>query len=83
MPHQRRTDNQTAAALVTLTRREKQIIRLIAYGLSDKSIAWMLAISENTVNFHLKNIYHKLGVHSRIDATVIVMRCKASESRNA
>lgn len=83
MSHQRRTDNQTAAALVTLTRREKQIIRLIAYGLSDKSIAWMLAISENTVNFHLKNIYHKLGVHSRIDATVIVMRCKASESRNA
>ena len=83
MIHQRRTDNQTAAALVTLTRREKQIIRLIAYGLSDKSIAWMLAISENTVNFHLKNIYHKLGVHSRIDATVIVMRCKASESRNA
>ena len=83
MAHQRRTDNQTAAALVTLTRREKQIIRLIAYGLSDKSIAWMLAISENTVNFHLKNIYHKLGVHSRIDATVIVMRCKASESRNA
>ena len=72
MTHQRRTDNQTAAALVTLTRREKQIIRLIAYGLSDKSIAWMLAISENTVNFHLKNIYRKLGVHNRTNATVIL-----------
>lgn len=73
MNHQRRTDNQTAAALVTLTRREKQILRLIAHGLSDKSIAWMLAISENTVNFHLKNIYRKLGVHNRTDATVIVV----------
>lgn len=72
MTHQRRTDNQTAAALVTLTRREKQIMRLIAHGLSDKSIAWMLAISENTVNFHLKNIYRKLGVHNRTNATVIV-----------
>ena len=72
MTHQRRTDNQTAAALVTLTRREKQILRLIALGLSDKSIAWLLAISENTVNFHLKNIYRKLGVHNRTNATVIV-----------
>ena len=72
MTHQRRTDNQTAAALVTLTRREKQILRLIAHGLSDKNIAWMLAISKNTVNFHLKNIYRKLGVHNRTSATVIV-----------
>lgn len=80
MAHQRRTDNQTAAALVTLTRREKQIIRLIAYGLSDKSIAWMLAISENTVHFHLKNIYRKLGVHNRTSATVLVIRGVISES---
>ena len=72
MTHQRRTNNQTPAALVTLTRREKQILRLIALGLSDKNIAWMLAISENTVNFHLKNIYRKLGVHNRTNATVIV-----------
>lgn len=72
MTHQRRTDNQTAAALVTLTPREKQILRMIAHGLSEKSIAWLLAISENTVNFHLKNIYRKLGVHNRTNATVIV-----------
>ena len=72
MTHQRRTDNQIAAALVTLTPREKQILRLIAHGLSDKSIAWLLAISENTVNFHLKNIYRKLGVHNRTNATVIL-----------
>lgn len=72
MSHQRRTDNRTHAPLVALTPREKQIMRLIAHGLSDKSIAWMLAISENTVNFHLKNIYRKLGVHNRTNATVIV-----------
>ena len=73
MTHQRRTDNQTAAALVTLTRREKQILRLIAHGLSDKSIAWLLAISEATVHFHLKNIYRKLGVRNRTSTTVFIV----------
>ena len=73
MTHQRRpNENPPARRPVTLTRREKQILRLIAHGLSDKSIAWLLAISENTVNFHLKNIYRKLGVHNRTNATVIV-----------
>ena len=74
MTHQRRTNNQTAAALVTLTRREKQIIRLVARGMSNKSVARLLAISDDTVHFHLKNIYRKLGVHNRTSATVLVAR---------
>ena len=81
MTHQRRTDNQTAAALVTLTPREKQIIRLVARGMSNKSVAQLLSISDATVHFHLKNIYRKLGVRNRTSATVfIVCHALISES---
>ena len=73
MTHQRRTDNQAAAALVTLTPREKQIIRLVARGMSNKSVAQLLAISEATVHFHLKNIYRKLGVRNRTSTTVFIV----------
>jgi len=74
MTHQRRpNENPPARRPVTLTRREKQILRMIAHGLSDKSIAWLLAISEATVHFHLKNIYRKLGVRNRTSATVFIV----------
>lgn len=72
MPHQRRPDN-LPAPLVSLTRREKQIIRLVACGMSNKSVAQLLAISDATVHFHLKNIYRKLGVRNRTSATVFIV----------
>lgn len=73
MTHQRRTDNQTAAALVTLTRREKQILRLVARGMSNKSVARLLAISGDTVEWHLRRIYRKLNVHNRTSAVLSAM----------
>lgn len=80
MTHQRRPDN-LPAPLVSLTRREKQIIRLVACGMSNKSVARILAISDDTVHFHLKNIYRKLGVRNRTGATVIFIHNAAiSES---
>ena len=72
MPHQRRPNN-LPAPLVSLTRREKQIIRLVACGMSNKSVAQLLAISDATVHFHLKNIYRKLGVRNRTSATVFIV----------
>ena len=74
MTHQRRNKTNTAAALVTLTRREKQIIRLVARGLSNKSVAQMLVISDSTVEFHLRRIYRKWGVHNRTSAVVVAIR---------
>ena len=74
MTHQRRTNNQTAAALVTLTRREKQIIRLVARGLSNKSVAQLLVISDSTVEFHLRRIDRRWGVHNRTSAVVVAIR---------
>jgi DNA-binding CsgD family transcriptional regulator len=48
--------------------RELQVIKLLMEGKSNKQIALALKIAESTVEFHLKNIYAKLGVVSRVEA---------------
>ena len=49
-----------------LTRREKEIMRLVAQGIRNQSIAEALCISEGTVKIHLHNIYKKLHLDSRM-----------------
>lgn len=51
-----------------LTPRQKQILELLADGLSRKMIADNLNITENTVNDHIKAIYEKLNVNSALEA---------------
>ena len=51
-----------------LSDRELEVLDLLANGLSNKQIAKTLVISVETVKKHLKNIYGKLGVHSRTEA---------------
>lgn len=51
-----------------LTSREEQIVGLLATGASNKAIGKKLFVSENTVKYHLKNVYSKLGVNSRVQA---------------
>ncbi len=53
-----------------LTKREKDVLRLIARGQTNKMIARKLAISEGTVKVHVKNLLHKLGLRSRVEAAV-------------
>ena len=53
----------------------------VANGLRNKHIALEMAVSEQTVKFHLKNIFKKLGVKSRKDA-VSKFISKISESAN-
>lgn len=54
--------------LEPLTEREKQILVLVAGGASNRKTADAIFVSENTVKFHLKNVYSKLGVSSRAQA---------------
>ena len=51
-----------------LSEKELEIIKLLEKGLTNKSISSECNISENTVKFHLKNIFKKLNVHNRVEA---------------
>jgi DNA-binding NarL/FixJ family response regulator len=55
-------------AAAHLTPREEEILTLLATGFVSKEIAEKLAVSYETVRDHLKHIYHKLHVHSRVEA---------------
>jgi DNA-binding NarL/FixJ family response regulator len=52
-----------------LTRREIEILRLVAEGHSNSALAKMLWVTEQTVKFHLANIYRKLDVANRTEAS--------------
>ncbi|HDP4008789.1 TPA: two-component system response regulator NarL [Pseudomonas aeruginosa] len=57
-------------SLDELTERERQILRQIAHGYSNKMIARKLDITEGTVKVHVKRVLHKLGMRSRVEAAV-------------
>jgi DNA-binding CsgD family transcriptional regulator len=59
---------------VTISDRELEILRLVATGVSNQQIAQQLSISPNTVKVHLRNIFSKIGVVSRTEATVYAIR---------
>jgi DNA-binding NarL/FixJ family response regulator len=64
-------DGAPAAPTATtpLTERELQILRLVAAGASNARIARALWVTEQTVKFHLSNVYRKLGVANRTEAS--------------
>jgi len=57
-----------------LTEREKEILQMVATGVTNREVAFRLSISVNTVKVHLRNVYNKLGAESRTEATVIAVR---------
>ena len=62
-----------------LTRRELEILQLVAEGHSNAELARMLWVTEQTVKFHLSNIYRKLGVGNRTEATRYAYRNRLIE----
>jgi len=63
-----------AAHLATLTPREREVLRLIAEGRSNREIGAALFISVKTASVHVSNIMAKLGVASRTEAAAIALR---------
>ncbi|HEV2863720.1 MAG TPA: response regulator transcription factor [Pyrinomonadaceae bacterium] len=57
-----------------LTPRELEVLQLIRDGCKNKQVADRLSISENTVNFHIKNIVEKLSANDRTHAVTIAVR---------
>jgi len=51
-----------------LTRREKEILRLVGQGYKNQEIAEQLFISRETVRWHLRSLYPKIGVQDRLSA---------------
>lgn len=59
-----------------LTLRELQVLRQVATGKTNKSVAGELFISERTVDRHVSNIFNKLGVSSRVEASTFALKNK-------
>ncbi len=56
-----------------LTPRETEVLALVAQGLTNKEIGLRLNLSARTVNFHLDNVYSKIGVNTRTEAAVYAL----------
>ncbi len=63
-----------ANPIVDLTLEERACLTALAQGLSNREIGVLQGVSENTVRYHLKKIFKKLGVSSRGEATAFVTR---------
>jgi two-component system response regulator DevR len=57
-----------------LTEREREVLALVAEGLSNAAIAERLTVSVNTVRNHVANLSAKLGAHSKLEALAIAVR---------
>ena len=68
------SDTPKTADKAGLTEREREILDLIAVGLSNKVIASELEISEGTVKVHVKHLLKKLKLHSRVEAAVWALK---------
>ena len=60
--------------LSSLTHRELEVLSLLAAGQSNKQIAETQSVSPNTVKFHIRNLFEKLGVHSRSQAIALYLQ---------
>jgi DNA-binding NarL/FixJ family response regulator len=57
-----------------LSRRELEVLRLLAAGESNRQIARWLGLSPHTIERHVANLYRKIGARGRADATAYAMR---------
>lgn len=56
------------------TPRELEVIKLLAQGLSNKSMSDALQLSEHTVKYHVANIAKKIGVNRRMEIVLVAMK---------
>jgi len=68
------TPAQASAEGQSLTARELEVLRMLAEGAANKTVAWKLGISEHTVKFHVASILGKLQAASRTEAVTIGVR---------
>ena len=64
-----------------LTRRELQVLRLTADGMTNGEVAATVGVSVHAVKFHLASVYRKLGVANRTQAAIALLRSGDSAER--
>src|SRR5205823_371105 len=70
--HRRRSQDAAIRVLSRLTRREREVMALLADGADNDRIAQALIISPETARTHIQRVLTKLGVHSRLAAAAFV-----------
>ena len=61
-----------SSPLAQLSPRQREVLELLALGMDNDQIATRLYISRNTVKFHVRTIYRRLGVHNRVEAARVL-----------
>jgi DNA-binding CsgD family transcriptional regulator len=70
-------------ALATLTKAERVLAALVAKGMTNRQVAERLFISRHTVDAHLRHIFSKLGINSRVGlAHLVALRTLTPETSN-
>jgi PAS domain S-box-containing protein len=68
------TDGDATGGMREITRREAEVLRLLACGASNRAIGETLGISPTTVRNHIEHLLAKLGVHSKLEAVLYAAR---------
>jgi len=76
-------DEPTSDGGELLSRRELEILQLVAAGLTNREIARHFWVTETTVKFHLTRIYRKIGVSNRTAAAMWLQRGMPATSRES
>ena len=77
-----RAPEETVPLLRTLTSREREVLKLLARGLSNAQIAATLGVGETTVRTHVAHVLSKLEVATRVQAVVLAYEAGLAQPAN-